>query len=123
MRKIIAAMLLILLMAGCSKEPTPQDRFANYIALWNEQKFDKMYDYLSDDAKNKITKAEFTNRYQKIYDDLQITDLTINFKKPKEDKQADKEQANYSFTAKMNSIAGPIQFTHEAQLQKEERAD
>ncbi len=123
MRKIAAALLLVLLVAGCSKEPTPQDRFAKYIALWNEQKFEQMYDYLSADAKGKITKEEFTNRYHKIYKDLQITDLKIDFKKPKEDKQAEKEKAHYSFNAKMNSIAGPIQFTYEAKLQKEERAD
>ncbi|MFP5114200.1 penicillin-binding transpeptidase domain-containing protein [Bacillaceae bacterium C204] len=127
MRKLVGAMLVLLLfgaaLAGCSKEPTPQDRFASYIALWNEQKFDKMYDYLSNNAKKKITKEEFTNRYQKIYKDLQITDLKIDFKKPKENKQADKEQAQYSFTATMNSLAGPIQFTHKAKLQKEERAD
>lgn len=121
MRKIIAVLLLVLLIAGCSKEPTPQDRFSKYIALWNEQKFDKMYDYLSNDAKKKITEEEFTNRYQKIYEDLQITDLKIDFKKPKEDKQAEKEQAQYSFTAKMNSIAGAIEFSHEAKLKKEER--
>ncbi|MCM3116118.1 penicillin-binding transpeptidase domain-containing protein [Neobacillus sp. MER 74] len=127
MRKLVGAMLVMLLMmavlAGCSKEPTPQDRLAKYIALWNGQKFDQMYDYLSTNAKKKITKEEFTSRYQKIYKDLQITDLKIDFKKPKEDKQGEKEQAQYSFKASMNSLAGPIQFTHKANLKKEERAD
>ncbi|MGG3469511.1 penicillin-binding transpeptidase domain-containing protein [Neobacillus pocheonensis] len=127
MKKIFGILLIVLMsaliIAGCSKEPTPQDRFSDYIALWNQQKFDKMYDYLSNDAKQKITKDEFTNRYQKIYQDLQIQDLKIDFKKPKEDKQADKEQAQYSFTAKMSSIAGSIQFTHKATLQKEDRDD
>src|SRR5690242_8873406 len=112
-------MLLGFGLTGCSKEPTPQDRFAKYIALWNEQKFDQMYDYLSNDAKKKITKEEFTSRYDKIYKDLQISDLKIDFKKPKEDKEKDKEKAHYSFTAKMNSIAGTIQFTQEANLKKE----
>ncbi|WP_223594808.1 penicillin-binding transpeptidase domain-containing protein [Neobacillus bataviensis] len=125
MKRLVGAMLALLVVAlfitGCSKEPKPQDRFSDYIALWNQQKFDKMYDYLSNDAKQKITKEEFTSRYQKIYQDLQIKDLKIDFKKPKEDKQADKEKAQYSFTAKMSSIAGPIQFTHTAKLQKEER--
>ncbi|MEH7074324.1 penicillin-binding transpeptidase domain-containing protein [Neobacillus drentensis] len=127
MKKLVGSLLLVMLLglglAGCSKEPTPQDRFAKYIALWNEQKFDQMYDYLSNDAKKKITKEEFTSRYDKIYKDLQISDLKIDFKKPKEDKQADKEKAHYSFTAKMNSIAGVIQFTQVANLKKEERAD
>jgi penicillin-binding protein 3 len=111
------------MLAGCSKEPAPQDRFSEYVALWNQQKFDQMYDYLSKDAKDKISKEEFTTRYQKIYKDLQINDLKIHFKKPKEDKQADKEKAQYSFTANMNSIAGPIEFTQQAKLHKEEKDD
>ena len=123
MKKILGVLLLVLVavLAGCSKEPAPQDRFADYIALWNQQKFDKMYDYLSNSAKKKITKNEFTTRYEKIYHDLQITDLKIDFKKPKDDKQGEKEKASYSFTANMNSVAGPIHFTEKAQLQKLEK--
>ncbi|QCJ44815.1 penicillin-binding transpeptidase domain-containing protein [Bacillus sp. S3] len=120
MKKILAILFLLLVVAGCSKEPTPEERLSEYIALWNKQKFDKMYDYLSKDAKQTITEEEFTTRYQKIYEDLQINDLKINFKKPKKDKKAEKE-ASYSFTAKMSSIAGAIQFTHKARLQEEER--
>lgn len=113
---------MIVALAGCSnKEPIPQDRFSDYIALWNQQKFDKMYSYLSNDAKKKMTKEDFTSRYQKIYKDLEITDLKVDFKKPKEDKQSEKEKATYNFSAKMNSIAGEIKFTHKAQLQKEKR--
>ncbi|MCM3763974.1 penicillin-binding transpeptidase domain-containing protein [Neobacillus niacini] len=109
--------------AGCSKEPTPQERFAEYISLWNDGKFDKMYGYLSNDAKKDISQEEFTSRYEKIYDDLQITDLKIDFKKPKEDKQADQEQAKYTYTAKMSSIAGPITFTQDATLKKQDKDD
>ncbi|WP_462410275.1 penicillin-binding transpeptidase domain-containing protein [Neobacillus sp. Marseille-QA0830] len=127
MKKIVGMMLLLvlgLLITGCSsKEPTPQERFSQYIDLWNQQKFDKMYEYLSNDAKKTISKEDFTNRYQKIYEDLQITDLKVTFKKPKDDEQAKKEQAQYSFSAKMNSIAGPINFTQKANLTKEGKDD
>ena len=124
MKKLVVILFLLVVFAlvGCSKEPTPEERFSDYIALWNKQKFDKMYDYLSKDAKQNITKDEFTNRYQKIYEDLQITDLKIDFKKPKKDKEAN-EQVHYSFTAKMSSIAGAIQFTQKAKLQEEKRDD
>lgn len=123
MRRIVGFLFLlfVVVLASCSKEPTPDERLSEYIALWNQQKFAKMYDYLSTDAKEDITKQKFTTRYQKIYDDLQIKDLKINFKKPKEDKQGEKEQAQYSFTANMNSIAGPIKFTQKATLKAEER--
>lgn len=125
MKKFVGIMflLVVIALAGCSKEPTPKERFSDYIALWNQQKFAKMYDYLSNDAKQNITKKDFTNRYQKIYEDLQITNIKIDFKKPKEEKQGDKQQTQFSFTTKMNSIAGPIHFTHKATLQEEKRDD
>ncbi|MED1469005.1 penicillin-binding transpeptidase domain-containing protein [Bacillus salipaludis] len=125
MKKLIGVLLLgfVIILAGCNKEPAPQDRFAAYIKLWNQQKFDQMYDYLSTSAKKSISKEEFTSRYEKIYKDLQITGLKVHFKKPKEDKQADEEKATYSFDAKMNSVAGPISFTYKAKLKKEEKDD
>ncbi|MBY0145189.1 penicillin-binding transpeptidase domain-containing protein [Neobacillus niacini] len=127
MKKLLGLLMMLFLFtivgAGCSKEPTPEDQFAAYIKLWNEQKFDKMYDYLTDGSKEVITKEDFINRYQKIYEDLQIKDLKIDFKKPAEEEKLDKDQKSvtYDFSASMNSIAGEIKFTHTAKMKKEER--
>ncbi|ALC88736.1 peptidoglycan glycosyltransferase [Bacillus sp. FJAT-18017] len=126
MKKLIGLLIGVALMAsmaGCTEQPQPADRFSSYIDLWNKQDFDGMYNYLSSETRDEISKKEFTERYKKIYGDLQINDLKISFKKPKEDKQAEKEQATYSFTAKMDSIAGPIEFGHDAFLVKETRND
>jgi penicillin-binding protein 3 len=127
LKKIIGllfmAALFVIVAAGCSKEPTPQDRLDAYIKLWNEQKFDKMYDYLTEGSKEVISKEDFTNRYQKIYDDLQITDLKMTFDKPGEEEELakDEDTVSYDFSASMNSIAGEIKFTHSAKMKKEER--
>jgi penicillin-binding protein 3 len=127
LKKLLGLLMMLVLFtivgAGCSKEPTPEDRFAAYIKLWNEQKFDKMYDYLTDGSKEVITKEDFTNRYQKIYEDLQVKDLKIDFKKPTEEEKLDKDQKSvtYDFSASMNSIAGETKFTHTAKMKKEER--
>ncbi|XJZ27120.1 penicillin-binding transpeptidase domain-containing protein [Bacillota bacterium Lsc_1132] len=118
---ILTMAVLVSVAAGCSNEPTPQDRFAEYVKLWNQQKFDKMYSYLSKDAKKSISQKDFVNRYQKIYQDLQITDLKIEYKKPKDDKQAKETAANYTYSAQMNSIGGKIQFTNKANLKKEDK--
>ncbi|WP_419956384.1 penicillin-binding transpeptidase domain-containing protein [Neobacillus niacini] len=118
---LLMAVLFAVVTAGCSKEPTPEDRFDAYIKLWNEQKFDKMYDYLTEGSKEVISKEDFTNRYQKIYDDLQIKDLKMTFKKPEEEELAkDVDTVTYDFSASMNSIGGEIQFTHKAKMKKEE---
>ncbi|WP_353616076.1 penicillin-binding transpeptidase domain-containing protein [Bacillus sp. AFS055030] len=122
MKKLLGLLFIVAIFtSGCSKSPNPQERFSEYIALWNEQKFDKMYDYLTSDAKKSITKEEFTNRYQKIYVDLQITDPKITFKQSKDDNQAKGEKADYTFSTNMDSIAGEIKFTQKANLKKEER--
>jgi penicillin-binding protein 3 len=126
LKKIIGSLIMIVLIAmvaaGCSKEPKPEDRLESYINLWNEQKFDKMYEYLTEGSKGVISKEDFTNRYQKIYEDLQISDLKITFKKPEEEELAkDQDSVTYDFSASMNSIAGEIQFTHKAKMKKEER--
>jgi penicillin-binding protein 3 len=126
LKKIIGLLVILVLFAmvaaGCSKEPTPEDRLDAYIKLWNEQKFDKMYDYLTEGSKEVISKEDFTKRYQKIYEDLEIKDLKVSFKKP-EEQELDKEQDSitYDFSASMDSIGGPIEFTHTAKMKKEER--
>ena len=103
MKKLAGAMLLMLLLvqlAGCSKEPTPQDRFSKYIALWNEQKFDQMYDYLSTDAKKKITKEEFTNRYHKIYKDFRLLTSRLTSKNQKKINRRRKNKPTILLTPK-----------------------
>lgn len=113
---LFTAIVLTIVIAGCSKTPTPQDRFSEYISLWNQQKFAQMYDYLSKDAKKSISKKAFVNRYQKIYSDLQISNISINVKKPK-----DANAADLTYTAKMDSMAGNIKFSNKAHLTKEEK--
>lgn len=124
MKRIFLIILTLLLMlVGCSKEPQPEERFAQYIKLWNEKKFDKMYDFLSKDAKELVTKKEFTSRHEKIYEDLEISDLKMSFKKPKEERDEKAEEMEYQFSAKMNSLAGEIAFDQMALLTREERDD
>ncbi|WP_110928363.1 penicillin-binding transpeptidase domain-containing protein [Bacillus massiliglaciei] len=115
----------VLWLAGCSDdEPTPEERFAAYTNLWNKQEFAKMYDYLSADTKKKVSLEEFTGRYEKIYQDIEVKDLQVNYKQPEEsaiDKDAKKTSLN--FKVSMNTMAGPVDSDHKARLVKEEKDD
>ncbi|GAM12659.1 penicillin-binding transpeptidase domain-containing protein [Mesobacillus selenatarsenatis] len=117
---IFLSVLIAALISGCSKEPTPEERFSQYVKLWNDQKFDEMYGFLSEKAKNSITKEEFVSRYNKIYKDLEINQLKVSYKQPEEE-QEHEANAELPFSAKLNSAAGPIEFDHNATLVKEER--
>ncbi|MEQ2528566.1 penicillin-binding transpeptidase domain-containing protein [Bacillaceae bacterium CLA-AA-H227] len=124
MKKVLIATLILflsLLIAGCNKEPKPEERFSEYVKHWNEQEFDKMYALLSSDAKEKISKEDFIERYSKIYGDLEIANLKVQFNPPKEETDTKKEQISFPFSVEMASLAGKISFGHEATLEKEER--
>ncbi|RST74231.1 penicillin-binding transpeptidase domain-containing protein [Siminovitchia acidinfaciens] len=125
MKKIIGMLFLLLIAAmvtGCNKEPKPEERFTAYVKEWNEHNFDKMYDYLSEEAQGKVSKEDFTDRYEKIYKDLEIKNLKVDFKAPEEVEEKD-GAVEFPFHVKMDSFAGEIAFDHTAVLTKEERDD
>jgi penicillin-binding protein 3 len=119
---ILLSVVIAAIISGCSKEPTPEERFSQYVKLWNDQKFDEMYGFLSEKAKDSISKEDFVSRYNKIYKDLEIDELKVSYNQPEEE-QEHEENAELPFSAKMNSAAGPIEFDHNATLIKEEREE
>lgn len=125
MRKI-AWMLLALLIgvaaAGCSKEAKPEEVFADYVKQWNGQHWEKMYASLSNEAQQSISKEEFKERYEKIYADLEVKDLKVDFKKPEKVEEKD-GKTEFPFHVKMNTVAGEIAFDHTTVLKEEERDD
>ncbi|MBS4219725.1 penicillin-binding transpeptidase domain-containing protein [Bacillus sp. FJAT-49711] len=120
---VLISLCLILssLLVACNKEkePKPEDRFADYIKLWNEQKFDKMYEFLSTESKENVTKEDFVNRYKKIYEDLEIKNLKVQFKKPEEETDKEATEIEFPFDVNMDSLAGQIAFNHKVKFMKE----
>lgn len=121
----LLVILILFVLTSCNKEPQPEEQFSTYVKLWNGQKFEEMYNYLSADAKKSIKKDEFVDRYKKIYSDLGITNLKVTYEKPKEEKERDKKVTEVSlpFSVSMDSVAGEISFEHDTHLTKEERDD
>ncbi|HHV38905.1 MAG TPA: penicillin-binding transpeptidase domain-containing protein [Tepidimicrobium sp.] len=121
---VIIFVALILALVGCSKKgaETPQDRFDQYVELWNDQQFEEMYDMLSSDAREEFPPDQFIDRYNKIYKDLGISKLKISYDELSEGelKTALKEgAATIPFVVSMESIGGPIEFEYKAILIKE----
>ncbi|MCR2821610.1 penicillin-binding transpeptidase domain-containing protein [Lederbergia panacisoli] len=118
-------LLLSSLIVGCNKEkePKPEDRFAEYVKLWNDQKFDKMYDFLSTESKETVIKEDFVERYKKVYEDLEIKNLKVQFKNPEEETDKEATEIEFPFDVKMDSLAGEIAFTHQVEFIKEEEEE
>ncbi|MCA1055273.1 penicillin-binding transpeptidase domain-containing protein [Rossellomorea aquimaris] len=117
--------VLTFFIAGCQEKVQPDDRLKEYVGLWNEKKFDKMYNvYLSSSAKETYQKDDIVKRTNDIYEDLGVKGLKIQFEKTEEDKEWDKEtEAQFPVTISMNTMAGEISYEETITLQKEEKDD
>ncbi|NWO14511.1 MULTISPECIES: penicillin-binding transpeptidase domain-containing protein [Virgibacillus] len=129
MRKliVIAIILLVGVITACSDDnATPSDRFSNYINHWNKKEFDKMYAMLSKSAKENYPTEQFVDRYKKIYQDLNVSDLKIEAE-TLSDKESEKAmedgKVSIPFSVSMKTTAGPISFDYEANLIKQEDED
>ncbi|MGW6297518.1 penicillin-binding transpeptidase domain-containing protein [Peribacillus butanolivorans] len=120
---LVSSFLLmsVLFLAGCSDEPSPEERFSAYTKLWNKQDYTKMYEYLSSDTKEKVSADEFAKRYEKIYKGIEVDQLKVDYKQPKEEKNhKDAKKVNLAYTVDMETMAGAISSDHKATLVKEE---
>ncbi|MGE7875981.1 penicillin-binding transpeptidase domain-containing protein [Peribacillus muralis] len=123
---LVSSLLLmsVLFLAGCSDEPSPEERFAAYTKLWNKQDFTKMYEYLSPETKKEISADEFAKRYEKIYKGIEVDRLKVDYKQPKEEeKHKDGEKVNLAYTVDLSTVAGPVSSEHQATLVKEGEGD
>lgn len=122
-RIVVVGLLFLLFLSACSSnEPTPNERFNQFISLWNEQSYDEMYDFLSTDAKEVYPKEDATDRQQKVYEDLNVANLEVTAKELSDDeiKQAlETGEATIPFSVSMETIAGEISFDYEATLVQE----
>ncbi|WP_100332389.1 penicillin-binding transpeptidase domain-containing protein [Bacillus xiapuensis] len=124
MRKLLylaGFVLLVWSLAACNRTPEPKERLQEYVKLWNEQKFDQMYKkYLSEDVKERVKKEEYADRYQTIYDDLEIENLKVSLAEPKEQPEQQEKRAEFPVKVEMDTSAGPIRFEKKAVLKREE---
>ncbi|RFB17466.1 penicillin-binding transpeptidase domain-containing protein [Bacillus sp. HNG] len=126
-RNVLLWIILIMVIAfltSCNNDPKPEDRFQAFISDWEKHDFEKVYSQFSEDVKEKVNKDEFVERFDKIYSDININNLNIDFKAPEEEIEPN-EQGEVAFTydLSMETIAGPVEFSEQATLVLEEEKD
>ncbi len=117
LKSLIAMGLFLLLLAGCSDQPSAVDAFDTYVKDWNKQEFSSMYDQLSPAAKKELSKEDFVERYKSIYGDVEVKELKVSFQKPEEEPEPNEEgEVTFPFSVSMETLAGEVAFDHEATL-------
>ena len=71
---IIGSIATIVLTKKVNK---PENIWQQYIGYINEQKYDEMYDMITNDSKSQISKDDFVKRNKNIYDGIDMTDMQV----------------------------------------------
>lgn len=119
---IIAVVVLVLVIAGSillytnnKTKSNPEDIWNQYIAYINEQKYDEMYDMLTEDSKTQISKDDFVSRNKNIYDGIDMTDMKVEITGVENE---DSKTSKVSYNLTMNTEAGQIEFQNTVRLSK-----
>lgn len=83
----------------------PEDVLKQYIAYINEQKYEEMYEMISEDSKNQTSKDTFLARNKNIYEGIEVANLSV-----KTIVQDENDKNKLSYQMEMNTLAGEISF-------------
>ncbi|MGM0843571.1 MAG: penicillin-binding transpeptidase domain-containing protein [Bacillota bacterium] len=122
---IFLALISLAILAGCQEQSQPNERLEAYIKLWNDEKYDQMYnDYLTVENQKEYPSEDFIDRYQKLYQDLEVNNLQITYEQPEEEQEwKDEVSVKLPVSIKMETLAGEVEYDKEVELIIETRDD
>ena len=112
---IAIAITAYVIISSKSDEENVKRTFTSYIDLINNDKYDELYNYLTTEAKSKISQEDFTARNENIYEGIDVANIKINIT------NLEKEDNIYviQYTENMYTSAGEISFSNTARVEKE----
>ena len=124
-KTVIIAIVIILAIAVIAgvifiinkNAPKPEETLSTYISLLNDQKYEEMYNMISENSKTQISQEDFIKRNKNIYKGIDAYDIKVT---PSE---TTKDGKTYSikYDESMSTSAGTITFTNTAKLVKENK--
>ncbi|MEW9501194.1 penicillin-binding transpeptidase domain-containing protein [Jeotgalibacillus marinus] len=124
-RKISLTFLFVsLLLFGCQeKEESPYDVLDDFIETWGGFGFEEMYDtYLTSSSKENVSYEVFSERYEKLYGDLEVENLAIDIL-DREQTWEEETSVTIPGSISFDTFAGEVDYTIDFVLSKEERED
>ena len=113
---IICAIAGIIVYINSTKEK-PEDTLNTYISLINEQKYEEMYNMISNESKGQISQEDFVKRNKNIYAGIDAVNINIEITETAKEEGVDK----ITYSESMSTSAGTISFTNTTKLVKEDK--
>lgn len=122
---IIIALVVIIVICAIigaliyinSTKTKPEDILNTYISLINEQKYEEMYNLISESSKSEISQEDFIARNKNIYEGIDAVNINVEIV----DVTKENGVTQITYNESMGTSAGNINFTSIAKLVKEDR--
>ena len=112
---LIAVTIVIIMMNQNNNKP--QELLTTYISLINEQKYEEMYNLISESSKSEISKEDFVKRNKNIYEGIEAVNINVEIVEVAKEKNVTK----ISYNESMSTSAGDISFSNVAKIVKENK--
>ena len=112
---IIVAVIVTIIVINSDKEK-PEDVFASYISNINDKNYENMYEFLSSDSKNKISKEDFVTKNKNIYEGIDALNVKVDITET----QKENKNVKLLYNQEMDTSAGQMKFSNNVNLVKEE---
>ena len=121
---IIVIVLIIAILIGGGlvayyisnrEKTTPEDIWNQYISYINEEKYEEMYEMITDAAKSQISKEDFIKRNENIYSGIDMANLDIQITNVEEE---EKNISKINYTETMETSAGNVEFQNTVRIVK-----
>ena len=119
---ILALLIAIIVMWSKKKDNskslnTPDGVISTYMDLIKNKNYDEAYTLLSKESQNNITKEDYIAIYDKVYNNIGVSSVEINNITVE---KIDKNKSKVSYSQKLNSNYGDINFNNTIELQKQD---
>ena len=116
---VISIGLVAFFMLSKSKV-NPEEIWKTYISLINEQKYEEMYEMLTEESKAQISQKDFVKRNQNIYEGIEMSNMQIEITAVEEEESSTRK---ISYNSLMSTEAGNIDFTNTVRLTKDKEKE
>ena len=112
---VIVGITAFVILTNKKDEENAKQILTEYVGLINDDKYEELYNYLTTEAKGKITEEDFLARNKNIYEGIDAENIKIELQ------SLEKENNTYklSYNEKMYTSAGEISFSNVANIEKE----
>ena len=113
---IIGIIAGVLIYFNSLAKNKPEVVLSEYIKLINEQKYEEMYELISEESKDKISKEDFIKRNSNIYSGIDMTNMQLELKTIE---HLDSSNAQILYGITMGTSCGEIGYSYTANFVKD----